>query len=673
MATNINFANDSNGANGTSISYNLPRKIYRNSLKRAVAAGATAEAESCTYNIMLDMDYERLLNRASLLVTPTLYKEGVLYPQIPTYNSNGDFSVTRATTATRVNAAGLVELVPYNLISRSEEFTFWIPQNATISANTSTAPNDTLTADKLVPNTTSAQHRIYNSAAVGEGVYSVYAKADGYNFISLGVGGGLAGSSIIFNLTNGTFSGSAFGSIPTITSVGNGWYRCSIYNPNLGPNASISFFVVARNANSTADYVGDGTSGVLIWGAQVVEGTSALDYQMTETRLNIPRLDYSLGSCPNILLEPQRTNVLTFSEQFDNASWGKTRTIVTANTTISPSGLVNADTYTGNGVVGSKGLTQSISVVNGTTYTISVYAKKDTNNFLQLANGDSFAITSFANFDLNMGVLGNVGATASATITNVGNGWYRCTMTSAANFSGATAIGYRLINSATSGNGEANILSTSVFLWGAQLEAGAYATSYIPTTSASVTRNADVISRGNIFTNGLITASGGTWFVDLRDNVGRTREITGGGLFLNTGLSSQIGTGFSIRNVTGSPNLRMSLFKVEAGVLTSLYTLTTDNSKIAIKWNGTTADIFVDGVKVVAATSFTPTAMENLIGEGQNRAIQFNSMALFPTPLTDGEMSMLTSGVYTPALAYAQLGLVSESPACLDSSVNALL
>jgi hypothetical protein len=225
------------------------------------------------------------------------------------------------------------------------------------------------------------------------------------------------------------------------------------------------------------------------------------------------------------------------------------------------------------------------------------------------------------------------------------------------------------VSSATSLRAEANTLSTSVFLWGAQLEAGAYPTSYIPTSSASVTRNQDLISRDNIFTNGLITAAGGTWFVDLRNNIPLTRDAFTSGLYLSdTGLLNM----FMFRN-DGQINSRVKLYKKVGGAETFIYASTTNNVKIAIKWNGTTSDVFANGVKVVTSTAFTSTTMENIIGTTQDVPKYINSMALFPTPLTDGEMSMLTSGVYTPALAYAQLGLVSESPACLDSSVNALL
>jgi hypothetical protein len=160
--------------------------------------------------------------------------------------------------------------------------------------------------------------------------------------------------------------------------------------------------------------------------------------------------------------------------------------------------------------------------------------------------------------------------------------------------------------------------------------------------------------------------------VDLRDNRSLARENFTGGIFLNTGTVSNANNGFFFR-ASASPD-RMGVNKVVGGTITLLHQLTTDSPKIAIKWNGTTADVFVNGVKVVAATAFTSTAMENLITDGQNRAIQFNSMGLFPVPLSDSQCIELTGGGYdTPELAYASLGLTSESPLYLNQSVNSLI
>lgn len=553
---------------------------------------------------------------------------------------------TRATTATRTNAAGLIELAPYNLLPSSEAFSGWNLQNVTISSNTTTAPNGTLTADKLIPNTTSAQHRIFNQTSfLGDGVLSVYAKADGYNFLSLGASGGVAGATIIFNLANGTISGTASGFTPAIENVGNGWYRCSILNSTMGSGGNISYWIIARNANSAADYVGDDVSGILIWGAQLVQGTAALPYLKTETRLNIPRVDFSLGGCPNLLLEPQRTNLALQSSSFDSATWTKITTAITPNSTISPSGIVDADTYTGNGASSQKFLFQNASTTSGTTYTLSVYAKKNTNNFLQIAGESAtFGVNVWANFNLDTGVVGTVGSLTTARIENVGNGWYRCSITGAATATTtAAAFVMLLVNSATSIRYETNTLSTSVFLWGAQLEAGAYPTTLIPTLATSVTRNADSFTESNVFSRGMITDAGGTWFVEIRGNVPVVRDLSTSGIFLNTGVTSTIGNGFVLRNA-GSTVSRMGIFTVVAGALSSnLYTTPTDNAKIAFKWNGTTADVFVNGVKVVNATPFTPTAMQNLIAEGANRAVYINQMELFPTPLSDGELISMTT------------------------------
>jgi hypothetical protein len=594
-----------------------------------------------------------LLDDASLLLTPNAEKAGKLYSIIPT-NGNGDFTVTRATTATRVNAAGLVELVPYNLLQQSEVFSnaFWVKTRSTISANTLTAPNGTLTADKLVEDTSTNTHQVLStSSSVTTGsnyVSSIYAKAGERNWVLVVYFDGATVRGRYFDLSNGTGGANWPGTPVTnsITSVGDGWYRITLSYTATSTTNILGIYLA--NADGSASYTGNGTSGIFIWGAQLNEGTSALPYQATETRLNIPRLDYSLGSCPNILLEPQRTNLALRSEELDSATWQKTAVSVTANSTTSPSGLTNADTLTADGTSGGKAILQNgtATLTSGVTYTTSIYAKKNTNNFIQIVGSAVPYVNTnvFANFDLNNGVVGTVGSSATARIENVGNGWYRCIMTATAGLTSNTNnYIVQLISSATAARGEINSLSTSVFLWGAQLEAGAYPTSYIPTSSASVTRNADVISRGNIFTNGLVTASGGTWFVDIRNNRALTRDA-GNGICIGTTLN---GTGATANSLcienTSLPNSRLVIYKRTNGAFASLFTTTTNEIKVAIKWNGATADVFVNGVKVVTATAFTTTIMEFLTANSNDVPKNINSMALFPTPLTDTQCIALTT------------------------------
>jgi hypothetical protein len=357
------------------------------------------------------------------------------------------------------------------------------------------------------------------------------------------------------------------------------------------------------------------------------------------TPINEPRLDYSLGSCPNILLEPQRTNLALRSEEFSTAAWIKSRLVITANSLTSPSGVINASTITETTFTNNfSGLEQSIIVVSGTTYTQSIFVKKGNIDYFGLI----YFIVGGANgrviYDLNTKLTTNTSNIVSSSITDFLNGWLRITMTYTANASAVNFVGFFHTKNSTSLNYNGNATGFT-YAWGAQLEAGAYATSYIPTTSASVTRNADVISRGNIFTNGLITASGGTWFVELRNNIPLTRDAFTSGLYLSdTGLLNM----FMFRN-DGQINSRVKLYKRVVGSETQLYTTLTDNVKAAFKWNGTTADIFINGVKVVSETAFTATALEFLNGSAQDVPKYINSMALLPTPLTDTQCIALTT------------------------------
>lgn len=631
-----------------------PNYLFGLLFNRVQADGGVTEAQQCTINELTELQNENLLSSASLVVTPSSYKESKLYSLIPT-NGNGDFTFTRATTATRVNSDGLVELVPYNLLSYSEQFdnAAWAKTATTVTANTTTAPNGTLTADKLIETATTSSHVIGN--AVGNSIvsgqvytFSFFAKKSERTFIQLAPSSTTFGSVFVnYNLDNGTISltgGTIVSS--SMESVGDGWYRCiaSITATATATTGPANLLLInSGTAPRFQSYLGDGTSGVFIWGAQLVEGSTALPYQKTETRLNIPRLDYSLGGCPNILLEPQRTNLALRSEEFDNVYWTKNASSVTANSVISPSGVQNADTLTANGLLNFHSAMSSVVSVTATPTTLSIYAKKNTNDFIQLAVTGGIG-GMYANFDIASGTLGSVGTTTgsnpTSSIQSVGNGWYRCTMTFTPTASTTTNVYFAIAASATDTRLLANTLSTSVYLWGAQLEVGAYATSYIPTTSASVTRNYDIPSLSNVYTNGFISASGGTWYSHLLNNVPRTRDSGGGvGLRLTNVAGNNL---FHISTPSGA-NQRYWIRKIVGGTNTDLYNTMTNEIKVAIKWNGTTADVFVNGVEVVSATAFTSVDLENLNVNNPNIPYSINAMTLFPTPLTDAECIALTT------------------------------
>jgi hypothetical protein len=584
-----------------------------------------------------------------ILPSAPTYTEGFVnglnvYPNPTNFVAN-QVPFTRATTATRTNAAGLIELVPYNLLSYSEQFDnalAWGKFNASITANTTTAPNGTLAADKLIPNTISGIHnvnRLLTFTASTTYTTSVYAKKAEYsalriNYISS------ANTFVSVNLDTGVIA-NAGGTIylsSSITDVGDGWYRITMtFTPPIG-TSSLSFIV--ENPVGTISFTGDDTSGIYLWGAQLVEGTDALPYQLTETRLNRPRVDFSLGGCPNLLLEPQRTNLSLFSEQLDDASWTKSNATVTANATTSPSGITNADKIVELATSAFHGILRSVNTVVS-TYNVSFYAKAAERSFIQWNNQ---VTTEYVNFDLINGVVGLNSGVTNAEIKSVGNGWYRCSFNFVPTVVG-TAGYMRLIivTSAASvrlenylGNG-----TSGLFVWGAQFELGAYPTSYIPTTSASVTRNTDTFTLSNVFTNNLISSAGGTWFVELRNNVQLVADNSVSNIWLGTSSGGPFSNGtFMLRQ--GGGNQRTNIWKYTGGVATSLFETTSNTSKISIKWNGTTADVFVNGVKVVDSTSFNFTAMEFLNAFG-GRNLFINSMALYNTPISDAECIAITT------------------------------
>lgn len=195
-----------------------------------------------------------------------------------------------------------------------------------------------------------------------------------------------------------------------------------------------------------------------------------------------------------LLVEEARTNIWTRSQEFDNGAWGKNRCSATADTTAAPDGTTTAETITI--TTGIAPLVERSPPANG-TYAASVYAKFGTAPFICLFYYDGTSEHSVG-WDIQNGTAGVVAtgtAWSAPTIEALANGWYRVTATVVINGAGGT-IAISPGDDANGGNGTTNGLTAHI--WGAQLEAGAFATSYIPTTSASVTRNADIVTSSDL-------------------------------------------------------------------------------------------------------------------------------------------------------------------------------
>ena len=187
---------------------------------------------------------------------------------------------------------------------------------------------------------------------------------------------------------------------------------------------------------------------------------------------NIPRLDYTDGGCPSLLLEPQRTNLVPYSEDFSNAAWIKNNVTLTLSDEISPTGELNAYKMEG-GASTPRRIFDGLSTTIGQDYTYSLYVKKgNTDSIFFMTSSGSLNCT----FDLDALTATN------GTIEDVGNGWYRLSSTASAT---VTSEVWQILLSSADAQG------TFHHIFGGQVEQSDYATSYIPTNGSAATRLRD--------------------------------------------------------------------------------------------------------------------------------------------------------------------------------------
>lgn len=427
---------------------------------------------------------------------------------------------TRASTASYYDGV-TTAMAEQNLFTYSQDFddASWSKFGASVTANATTAPDGTTTADSLVSTATPASvylTRTPTFTASQPYVMSFYVKANTANFIQIITASAIVPSGYVnFNVTSGAGAIGNYGGTgitPSIVDVGNGWYRCVLTIASVAGSGAIEFHLVdSATAARSATYSGTIGTGVYLWGAQLENRSAISAYTATTTQAitnYIPKLQSAAsgvarfdnnpttGESLGLLIEEQRTNLLTYSEQFDNAAWSKINSCtITTNTIVSPDGTLTGDKLVRDSAASSYRVQQLTSVTSGTAYTFSCYAKASQLSWIAIGSQTNFPTNTHAFFNLSSGVLGTIGSGAtSASITLVGNGWYRCSVTATANATGTSAFQGWLAPSDNTFTFTSGNTFDGVFLWGAQFEAGAFATSYIATTSSQVTRSADAAS-----------------------------------------------------------------------------------------------------------------------------------------------------------------------------------
>jgi len=458
-----------------------------------------------------------------------------LYLDFLTPSLDPRVTFTRSSNATLVDSTGKITYAPANLLLQSQTFdnASWGKGNATITANATTAPDGTATADALVENSTNGTHFVQQSVSFISGTaytFSLYVKAGTRSWVRVFLPSAAfsGGRSSYYNLSGAGSLGSSTGSPNrSITNVGNGWYRITL-NTVATTTAGGNLGIVAATADNGDFYAGvDGAEALYLWGAQIELAT----YQTTAGTYNAttsaayygPRFDYDpVTLAPKgLLIEEQRVNLFLQSQTFDNATWTKLGTTVTANTAVAPDGTTTADTLAETAIVNVQAINQAVTVVAGTAYTFSTYVKKGNGatapDWIQLLSGaGGFGATQYANFNIATGTVGTV-VGGTATIQNAGNGWYRISVTSTATLSASSNANIAFTNNSdTSGRFPTYLGSTTsdIFVWGAQFEAGSFATSYIPTVASQVTRSADIATMTGTNFSSWYNQSEGTFLIE---------------------------------------------------------------------------------------------------------------------------------------------------------------
>jgi hypothetical protein len=340
-----------------------------------------------------------------------------------------------------------------NLLLQSEDFlTTWLETNAASVANQTVAPDGTLTADKLIDDSSTGiglvrLRQIVTTEVSTAYTYSMYLKADQLSWALLQCSGmGTQTLHMYVNLSTGTV-GSVSGDVDDsgVENVGNGWYRCWIAFTSDAVDTSANFNIFPANVAGDINVDHDGTSSIFVWGAQLerkkpaqtgpgpyiqTTGVAITNYSPSSYIPTTTTAATSLlGTNDGLLIEEARTNRCLQSENL-SSSWVNTASVDTQGETIAPDGSLTGNKLVDDGSTGTKDVrvAQSVTVATATAYTFSLFAKADQLDIVALQLfGFTTPGTSEAWFDLGAGTVGTVDAGFdNSGIEDYGNGWYRC-------------------------------------------------------------------------------------------------------------------------------------------------------------------------------------------------------------------------------------------------------
>ena len=355
---------------------------------------------------------------------------------------------------------------------------------------------------------------------------------------------------------------------------------------------------------------------------------------LEEVAANVPRLDYSDGSCPSLLLEGTATNLITYSENFSDASWIKSNSSVVSGFT-SPSGDVSAFKLVEGASNSQHRIKANFTAV--TNNTVSVFVKQNTKSKILLFNGNAGYGFDLANSTTS--AVAGVNAPDSFNIESYGNGWYRCSIS----HSSANSIEVYLLNDFITTYVYQGDGTSGVYIYGAQIEENSHATSYIKTVGSQQTRSADTAT-GSVNSTVINSSQGVLYFEGsypiTANGSGNKRISISDGTSGNRVMLAEVGnTGISALISSGGLN--------SAYITGSLDNLS--NFKIAISYKQNDFALWVNGIKTVGVPTNggnAPIGLNQVAFDGGDGTNPFygktKSVQVYTSALSDLELTNLT-------------------------------
>jgi len=588
LVTNGNFDTDSDWIKGTGWSISDGKAIYTGTTNSDLAQSGILTSGKL-YKLQYEVINSTLVNGVVKLSGTTASAQNVLSQTVGThtlyFTANGT-APTSFNIRIVLNTSGQFEI---DNVSVKEVGQNWSGINgATLSFDSNRAvvtiaaqSGSGLASDSTVPVQSGKKYKL--EADVEIGTYT--------------------GTSVILNLL-GTSSSA-------ITIASSGVTRVShIFDASSTTNTS------ARVLRGSAD-----TGTLFIDNVSVVEITDDTD---------LPRIDYTDGE-GSLLLEPQRTNLVTYSE--DLTQW-----VASSGIQLTSGQLGVGNSNDAWKIQRSLAYDNIRSVISFTsTSTVSVYAKKGSYNFLRIAIS---AIPEQCYFDLENGIIGTTSNLISSDIKYINNGWYRCSMT----FNNASGTGVYIQPVETDG-GIGNSGTGHIFVQYPQTEAGSYPTSYIPTNGSTVTRNADVCNNSGSAQD--FNSEEGVLYAEISAlanyNTQRWLSLSDGthSNAVKIGLLNSA-TDFRFAVEVRSANSTQAFMTYNFGAITPTMT------KVAIKFKQNDFALWVNGTERATDTNGnTPTGLNELAFDrgdgGQDFEGNVKCVAVFTEALTDEQLEKLTS------------------------------